>query len=91
MLDRCKVSEVVCALCDLRQPVSKECAGCGVQFGRYACLVCNFFDDDTKKLQFHCEDCGEQLDCWSCDIQAGVCCPELHRLACVATCRDAVH
>ncbi len=60
MLDRAKIAEVVCALCDLRQPVGKECKACGVQFGCYSCLICNFFDDDLKKLQFHCEDCGEQ-------------------------------
>ncbi|GBF97018.1 hypothetical protein Rsub_09491, partial [Raphidocelis subcapitata] len=57
-LDRKQVSEVECALCSLRQPVAEACRGCGVRFGRYSCLKCNFFDDNTSKKQFHCEDCG---------------------------------
>ena len=50
--------EVVCALCDLRQPVGESCIGCGVQFGAYTCLKCCFFEDDTSKQQFHCAACG---------------------------------
>lgn len=42
-LDRRTVAEVICALCDLRQPVAEACRACGVRFGRYACLKCNFF------------------------------------------------
>jgi len=57
-LDRKLVTEVVCALCDTRQPVAQECSSCGVSFGRYSCMQCNFFDDDTTKQQFHCSDCG---------------------------------
>lgn len=26
--------------------------------GRYFCGHCNLFDDDTSKLQYHCDDCG---------------------------------
>lgn len=57
-LDRTKVREVVCALCDLRQPVGETCVGCGVQFGAYTCLKCCFFEDDISKQQFHCAACG---------------------------------
>jgi hypothetical protein len=57
-LDRKQVTEVICALCGTRQPVAASCSSCGVQFGRYACLKCNFFDDTTSKLQFHCDECG---------------------------------
>lgn len=57
-LERSKVQEVVCAVCDQRQPVAKRCAHCGVHFGAYFCDKCNFFDDDTTKEQFHCVDCG---------------------------------
>ena len=57
-LDRTTVRSLVCALCDLRQPVSATCAGCGVEFGAYSCLKCCFFDDDLEKQQFHCEACG---------------------------------
>ncbi|CAK0772451.1 hypothetical protein CVIRNUC_003964 [Coccomyxa viridis] len=57
-LDRTRVREVVCALCELRQPVGLTCIGCGVAFGAYACLKCCFFEDDTSKQQFHCTACG---------------------------------
>ena len=57
-LDRSQVQEVVCSLCDLRQPVATHCTRCSVEFGAYSCLKCNFFDDDTSKQQFHCDLCG---------------------------------
>ncbi|KAK9916092.1 hypothetical protein WJX75_008499 [Coccomyxa subellipsoidea] len=57
-LDRTTVRSLVCALCDLRQPVASVCAGCGCDFGAYSCLKCCFFDDDLQKQQFHCEACG---------------------------------
>lgn len=57
-MDRKQVREVVCALCDTRQPVAASCSSCGVGFGRYVCLQCNFFDDTVSKEQFHCDECG---------------------------------
>lgn len=57
-LDRTRVKEVVCALCELRQPVGAACMGCGVRFGAYSCLKCCFFEDNTTKQQFHCAACG---------------------------------
>mmetsp|Transcript_14381 Transcript_14381/g.31095 ORF Transcript_14381/g.31095 Transcript_14381/m.31095 type:complete len:324 (+) Transcript_14381:118-1089(+) len=58
VLDRKAVREVVCALCHTRQPAGRTCSRCKVAFGRYACLWCNFFDDDLSKQQFHCDECG---------------------------------
>ena len=57
-LDRKMVVELVCALCDARQPVSQHCRQCHVAFGAYTCMDCIFFDDDVEKKQFHCSDCG---------------------------------
>ncbi|KAL6785870.1 hypothetical protein ACKKBG_A00510 [Auxenochlorella protothecoides x Auxenochlorella symbiontica] len=57
-LDRSLVTEVVCALCSLRQPVGDHCCRCGVAFGAYACTLCPFYDDDVSKQAFHCADCG---------------------------------
>lgn len=48
-LVRTDVREVLCALCDLRQPVGTRCARCKVAFGEYVCLLCNFFEDDLSK------------------------------------------
>ena len=57
-MDRTKVTEVVCACCSDRQPVSGCCRSCGQTFGAYFCLPCRFYDDDTSKGQFHCDGCG---------------------------------
>lgn len=57
-LDRTQVKEVICALCDKRQPISETCTSCGTGFGAYSCLKCSFFEDNTEKEQFHCADCG---------------------------------
>lgn len=29
-----------------------------MSFGNYFCGVCNLYDDDLSKQQFHCEECG---------------------------------
>ena len=52
------VKELICALCDTRQPVAPHCASCGVSFGAYHCMDCRFFDDDLSRQQFHCNKCG---------------------------------
>ena len=57
-IDRREIREVICAVCDERQPVGSDCRLCGVSFGAYSCKECNFFDDDTSKQQYHCEHCG---------------------------------
>ena len=49
---------MVCALCDLRQPIAAHCSQCQASFGAWACLKCNFFDDDLSRKQFHCDQCG---------------------------------
>ena len=60
-LVRTDVKELVCALCDLRQPVSAACADCRTAFGQYTCLQCNFFEDDFSKgahdAGVHCMGC----------------------------------
>ena len=35
-LDRKQIKEVVCALCETRQPVADHCQACGVAFGGFA-------------------------------------------------------
>lgn len=58
VLDRHAVTTVKCAHCGLEQPVAQQCSGCLQSFGKYSCLECNFFDEDTSKRQFHCNMCG---------------------------------
>ena len=57
-LDRKAVTKVICAGCNLSQPVGSHCWQCGTSFGKYTCLVCNVFDDDLSKKIFHCAGCG---------------------------------
>ncbi|KAJ3681106.1 hypothetical protein LUZ60_015595 [Juncus effusus] len=57
-LPRHDVQKVICLVCDTEQPVAKICSNCGVNMGEYFCNVCKFYDDDTRKEQFHCDDCG---------------------------------
>lgn len=55
--NRKTVTELICTECNTRQRVQAECEKCGVQFGRYTCLVCNLFDDEDRN-QYHCDGCG---------------------------------
>ena len=57
-LDRKRISQVVCALCDTRQLVADHCNTCGAAFGAYTCTKCPFYDDDLSKQTYHCEACG---------------------------------
>ena len=59
-MNRRDVKEVVCNMCDHRQPVSQTCCNddCGIEFAAYFCAVCNFFDDRIERNYYHCEKCG---------------------------------
>ncbi|CAH9132661.1 unnamed protein product [Cuscuta epithymum] len=57
-LVRHDVKQVVCAVCDTEQQVAGACMKCGVKFGQYFCRICIFYDDDTTRNQFHCNECG---------------------------------
>ncbi|KAF7995499.1 hypothetical protein HCN44_006606 [Aphidius gifuensis] len=56
-VNRKEVTELICVVCDTRQPVQATCQNCNVRFGNYTCLECNLFDDDDKS-QYHCDGCG---------------------------------
>ena len=57
-LDRHTIDEIICINCDEHQKVSNKCTKCDTQFGKYFCNICNLFDDDITKQQFHCDKCG---------------------------------
>ncbi|KAL5791733.1 hypothetical protein ACOSP7_000327 [Xanthoceras sorbifolium] len=57
-LVRRDVKQVVCSLCNTEQQVAQICSNCGVKMGEYFCNICKFYDDETSKGQFHCDDCG---------------------------------
>ncbi|XP_059430407.1 E3 ubiquitin-protein ligase RZFP34-like [Corylus avellana] len=57
-LPRHEVEKVICSLCSTEQHVQQYCISCGVCMGKYFCAICKFFDDDTSKIQYHCDECG---------------------------------
>ena len=58
MLDRYRIERVRCSACSSEQAPAQYCKACGHCFGEYTCLICNYFDDDVSKKQFHCAHCG---------------------------------
>ncbi|CAK9263233.1 unnamed protein product [Sphagnum jensenii] len=57
-ISRHLVKRVICSLCSHEQDVQQVCENCGVCMGEYFCSICKFFDDETKKQQYHCDYCG---------------------------------
>ncbi len=56
-INRFDIKQVVCKSCNLKQNISNKCTQCNIEFGKYYCEICNFFDNDVSKQQFHCEKC----------------------------------
>ncbi|KAJ3682548.1 hypothetical protein LUZ60_015121 [Juncus effusus] len=57
-IPRHEVTKVICSLCSTEQDVKQNCSNCGASMGKYFCGICNFFDDDVSKNQYHCYGCG---------------------------------
>lgn len=57
-IDRYKIREMRCLFCVTVQPVSNQCIQCHEQMAPYYCDICHFFDDDTDKSLWHCDQCG---------------------------------
>ncbi|KAF9669369.1 hypothetical protein SADUNF_Sadunf14G0100500 [Salix dunnii] len=52
------IKQVICLVCNTEQEVAQVCNKCGVKMGEYFCDICKFYDDDTSKQHFHCDECG---------------------------------
>lgn len=68
------INRVRCMACAHIQPFSSNCEKCGIQFGRYHCDKCKFFDDTEGKHIYHCDKCnicrigeGLGIDYFHCD------------------------
>ncbi|PXF47547.1 Zinc finger protein BRUTUS-like [Gracilariopsis chorda] len=58
-IDRYATKFVACVKCgDEGQAVASHCRSCGVQFARYFCAKCNFYDDTPGRDAYHCDGCG---------------------------------
>lgn len=55
--NRYEVKEVVCLICEERQPVAADCRKCSTVFGKYFCSICNLYNDEDRH-QYHCNGCG---------------------------------
>jgi len=56
-LNRKNVTELMCSVCETKQPVQQNCSNCNIKFGQYFCEICKLIDDQDKK-QYHCDGCG---------------------------------
>ncbi|GBG24918.1 Zinc finger protein BRUTUS [Hondaea fermentalgiana] len=73
-IDRYAVDRVRCMMCSKEQPVAKACVDCGLEFARYYCEPCKFYDDKEGKAIYHCPKCnicrigeGLGIDYFHCD------------------------
>lgn len=59
IMTRFDTKRVLCMECNLEQPISNIClnSNCAIQFARYFCSKCKFFDDTPNKSIYHCNDC----------------------------------
>lgn len=57
-INRFEIKEIVCSLCNTRQNVSNQCIKCNIEFAKYFCNKCNFFDDRIERNYYHCDKCG---------------------------------
>ena len=57
-INRHNIEKIICKNCNLKQPVSNKCTQCSIEFGKYFCKICKFYDNDISKKQFHCDKCG---------------------------------
>jgi RING finger and CHY zinc finger domain-containing protein 1 len=72
ILNRHKIEEIVCNICNTKQSISKKCIKCNIIFGLYFCSICNLYDNDISKKQYHCDKCmicrvGGRNNFYHCD------------------------
>ena len=51
------IDKIKCDVCNVEQPPSNKCTGCGIEFGTYACMVCKIFESNSGKRSYHCDGC----------------------------------
>jgi len=57
-INRFEIKEIICCKCNKQQKVSNQCVECNIQFAKYFCNICNFFDDRIERNYYHCDKCG---------------------------------
>eukprot|EP00516_Mucochytrium_quahogii_P011562 CAMPEP_0203789454 /NCGR_PEP_ID=MMETSP0100_2-20121128/3454_1 /ASSEMBLY_ACC=CAM_ASM_000210 /TAXON_ID=96639 /ORGANISM=" , Strain NY0313808BC1" /LENGTH=472 /DNA_ID=CAMNT_0050692395 /DNA_START=456 /DNA_END=1874 /DNA_ORIENTATION=+ len=57
-IDRYAVDKVRCMRCGVEQGVAKNCKSCDLEFARYFCEPCKFYDNKEDKQIYHCPHCN---------------------------------
>ncbi len=57
-LNRKMTKNMMCMLCATPQPAQQYCEECGALAACYYCDICKFWDDDSGRQTYHCNDCG---------------------------------
>lgn len=57
-INRFEIKEIICCKCNKQQNVSNQCVECNIEFAKYFCNKCNFFDDRIERNYYHCDKCG---------------------------------
>ena len=58
VINRFDTKRVKCMLCGTEQDIRKTCIKCGIDFARYYCDKCKFFDNTPGKEIYHCDECS---------------------------------
>lgn len=73
-MDRHSISKIRCLICKKEQSPKKVCENedCKIEFSRYYCNFCKFWDDKENKEIYHCEKCkicriGTLEDVYHCE------------------------
>ncbi len=80
-LDRYSVRAMRCFHCGRRQPIRQKCRYCKRLLAEYYCHICHLFiGKSTRKLAFHCDQCGMcragKKDAWRHCVTCGTCVPK---------------
>lgn len=58
-MNRFETEFVACKTCGAEDvPLGESCSNCQVQFAKYSCMTCRFFDDAEERRVYHCDKCG---------------------------------
>lgn len=77
-INRFETEFLACKSCGAEDiPVAESCSNCHVQFAKYSCMTCKFFDDAENNSVYHCGKCGicrvgaglgiDNVHCEKCD------------------------
>ncbi len=76
-LDRYKINQIRCLICNTKQNITNKCIQCNITFGEYYCNICHLYDNNQQiKNIYHCNKCnicriGKKENYFHCDKCVG--------------------